>query len=152
MKCREFVNEREIFIYECEEEKVAKIKKDKVDCRVDGFLILNPNKEQIEFIAVDNCLDKSNKKKCDFAFVKDYYYLVELKLDTKPKNRSKRLDYAIKQLQSSIDYFKNEKIKECFICFSKSVVVKTAWKNKEYEFLELTKIPLHISCKKELND
>ena len=48
--------------------------------------------------------------------------------------------------------FKNEKIKECFICFSKSVVVKTAWKNKEYEFLELTKIQLHISCKKEIND
>ena len=49
-------------------------------------------------------------------------------------------------------YFKDKKIKECFVCFGKSVVVKTAWKNKEYRFFELTKIPLHISCKKELND
>jgi hypothetical protein len=152
MKCREFVNKKEILVYECEEEKIAKIKKEKFDYLVDGFLILNPKKEKIEFIAVDNCLDKSNEKKCDFAFVKNSYYLVELKLDTKPKNRTKRLDYAIKQLQSSIDYFKDKKIKECFVCFGKSVVVKTAWKNKEYRFFELTKIPLHISCKKELND
>ena len=153
MNCKQILNDEYIFIYECEEEKTAKIKKETIECEVRGFEIINSEKDDVVFIAIDNCLlDSQDKERCDFGFkVKNKFFLVELKTDVKPKNRNNRLKKAISQLKSCIGIFRNKNINECFVCFDKEVVVKASWESKKIQFLEDTDVSLEISCQKDLS-
>jgi hypothetical protein len=165
MNCKEIVNEEKFIVYECEKDKISKIKskikKDIIKYDIKGFEVFNPKKENILFIAVDNCLisSKIKTKRCDFALVKDEeVFLIELKTNVKPKNRNEKLNEGIEQLKGTIEKFKkkfanikNCDIKECFICFGKQAVVKSNWSNKQKLFSKETKIPLRIKCEKEFN-
>jgi len=150
MNCREYVDKEYFVVYECEEDKIAKIREDIIECEIKGFEIINPRKEKIEFIAIDNCLLLSNDKteRCDFALIKSKkVFLVELKTSVKPKNRNERLKKAINQLKGCISKFDN--IAECFVCFDKQVTVKSSWQRVINKFIENEGILLKITCKKE---
>ena len=152
MSCEKIIDKENFIVYECEEDKIAKIREneDIIECDVKGFEIINPKKEVIKFIAIDNCLITSGEKikRCDFALIKNNEtYLIELKTDVKPKNRNKKLKEALKQLKGCIQKFDN--ILECFVCFDKQVTLKSSWATKINTFLEEEGILLKIECKKE---
>ena len=150
MNCEKILNDEQFFVYECEEDKIAKIKKEVIECEVRVFEVINAKKNEIKFIAVDNCLvsHQEKTKRCDFALIKNNEtYLVELKTDVKPKNRNKKLIEAIEQLRGCIKKFDN--ILECFVCFEKGVTVKSSWEKRISDFVEEENIILKISCKKE---
>lgn len=153
MSCEQLTKKKYIFIYECEEDKIAKIKDDIIECEIKGFEIINNFQKEVMFLAIDNCLlDSKDEERCDFGFeVENDFFLVELKTDVKPKNRKKRLNKAISQLKSCINLFKNKNIKECFVCFDKEVTVKSSWENKKIDFFDEIGIELEISCKKDLD-
>lgn len=150
MSCEKNINLDKFIIYECEEDKVAKIKEDIIECEVNGFEVVNKKNYLIKFIAVDNCLISSKEKikRCDFVLQKDNEtFLIELKTDVKPKNRTEKLKEALEQIKGCITRFDN--IVEGFICFNKNVVVKSSWERRLNNFLEQENILVKIKCKKE---
>ena len=95
-----------------------------------------------------------NFKKCDFILIdENEIVFVELKINTKPKNKRKKISEAIEQLKSSIDrfhYLIGDKKIYSYICFGKNVKIpRSSHQTKIIEFQEETNSILKIECIKE---
>jgi len=155
-ECKQVINDEFFEIYECEEDSVCKIKTNKLECEIETFKCSNEDKKDILFVAVDNCQFGSSDdfKKCDFILVdENEIVFVELKINTKPKNRKKKRSEAIEQLKSSIDrfhYLIGDKKIYSYICFGKEFKVPhSSLQTKAIEFQEETNSILKIECIKE---
>lgn len=87
------------------------------------FQVINPNKKDIHFLAIDHCLLPDDIKKCDFAIFDDTLFVIVEMKNVKTKSRRVKKREAIKQLINTIEIFR-KKIDfvgndlEAIICFA----------------------------------
>jgi len=152
-RCLETLLDEKFEIYDCEEEKRCYI------CETDGhFQVLNPNKKEVSFLAVDKCLffDDDTFQKCDcIVFDSETICFIEIK-ECKPKRRKGHKKSAEKQLKSTIEIFKTkltiDKKIEAYLCVGCSATrpSRTASsKNAQAEFLMQLNTMLFDGCQKE---
>ena len=154
-ECKREVDKEFFEIYECNENNVCKIKTDEIECEVDTFKCYNYANKTITFLAVDNCefLASDKFKKCDFLLSNENEIVfVELKINTKPKNRKKKRNEAIEQLESCIrklNHLIKDKKSFAYICFGNNFKIpSTSDLTKKVEFESKTKAILKIECEK----
>ena len=153
--CLEIISKSQFEIYDCEEEKRCYI------CEKDGhFQVLNANKKEIGFLAVDKCLffDSDEFKKCDcIIFDEETICFIEIK-DCKPKRRKGHKKNAEKQLKATIEAFqksmKLDKKIEAYLCVGCSPTRPSrsaSSKKAQAEFLIKFNTLLFDGCQKEFN-
>ncbi|MEA1917779.1 MAG: hypothetical protein U9N42_09705 [Campylobacterota bacterium] len=124
--CFKIITEEHFEIYDCKTED-ASFTIGRCYIKESGdFQVLNPNKQEISFLAVDKCIffDEDDTKRCDaIVYNNDTICFIEIK-DCKPKNRSSRKKDAKEQLRTTIKLFENkiniEKNREAYMCVGTS--------------------------------
>ena len=151
--CLKILLNEKFEIYDCQEKKRCYI------CEIDGhFQVLNSNKKEIGFLAIDKCLffDDDEFKKCDcIIFDEGTICFIEIK-ECKLKRRKGHKKNAEKQLKSTIEIFKNKikinKTIEAYLCVgcSSTHPSRTASsKNAQAEFLMQLNTILFDGCQKK---
>ncbi len=121
----------------------------------DGFRIENPEKKEVNLLALDGCFFSDDEiRRCDgIVFDDKELCFFELKLNafsSKGNKKRKNFKDAIEQLESTINFFNQNDVdfsifsKEAFVCMNnKSYPKNTATRNfKKVAFLKKNNIPL----------
>ena len=155
-KCIKTLSDSKFWISDQEENSECKLLSElSDDC---DFEVLNPQKKEINFLAIDKCVfDDSDSKRCDFAlFNKKNLVFVEIKANVKPRNRSQHRKKGLKQLAATIEIFKrkidfSDTELEAYLCFSSSTYPRQTVSNqsKIIEFYDNYKANLKYSNQKE---
>lgn len=124
--CFEIITKKNFEIYDCKAEDTSCTTGRCYIKESGDFLVLNPNEQEISFLAVDKCifLDDDATQRCDaIIYNNDTICFIEIK-DCKSKNRSARKKDAKKQLKTTIELFENkiniEKNREAYLCVGTS--------------------------------
>lgn len=122
------------------------------------FEILNPQEEEIHFLAIDKCIfDDGDSQKCDCAVFNDTTFaFVEIKSTAKPRNMRLHRKKGLKQLETTIEIFKrkidfSDKDLEAYLCFSSSTYPKQTASNQDkiIEFQDKYNAKLQYTNQKE---
>ncbi len=155
-KCIKTSSDSKFWISDREENPTCKlISKLSDNC---DFEVLNPQEEDINFLAIDKCIfDDSDSKKCDCAVFNDNSFaFIEIKSTAKPRNMRKHRKKGLEQLGATIETFKrkvdfsNTEL-EAYLCFSSSTYPKQTASNqsKIIAFYDNYKANLKYSNQKE---
>jgi len=154
--CFQIINKEYFEILDDEEEKKCCILEDKGQ-----FKVVNRQKREIDFIAVDSCLfNSSDGSRSDcIVYDEEVFCFIELK-HCKNKNIPRNRQKAKKQLMATIEFFTNKmeiaKKLEAYICVtcssnSEKITMTPRANNEEaqLEFEEFYNTELFYKCQKE---
>ena len=155
-KCIKTLSDSKFWISDQEEDFKCKLLSElSDDC---DFEVLNPQKKEINFLAIDKCVfDDSDSQKCDCAvFNENAFSFIEIKATAKPRNMRLHRKKGLKQLAATIEIFKrkidfSDTELEAYLCFSSSTYPRQTVSNqsKIIEFYDNYKANLKYSNQKE---
>jgi hypothetical protein len=124
-QCFQLISDTEFQIYDSDEEQRCFIlTEETTSANGQFFKVINRNKENIRFLAVDKCLffDNDKFKRCDcILYNQEYFCFVELKKVETTRNRNSAKKTARAQLYSTIKiltekvHFENLRL-EAYLC------------------------------------
>jgi hypothetical protein len=164
-KCLEIISDSEFDIYDSDDKQRCFIllKNDNDVSNEQLFKVINPNKQDIRFLAIDKCLlfDNDKLKRCDcIIYNKKDFCFIELKKVEIKRHRNSAKKTARRQLYSTIKFFiekvnlKNMSL-EAYLCVgykSTNPANLASSQSAKLEFEEQLNTKLYNGCQKTFDE